>query len=600
MTFSEQQGSGRDMRIHDEEKKEHPKLNAAEEATLKKFIETIEYLIYYYHANDALYKEFCDAQEALLILGNKALPYLAQDITPKNCVTYAEIFNALAKEEDIDLIIATLHNDALQGSHSSVAELCKALTRFILSLREKNPDDPRLHNISTKLIALRLKMVRTSSLNASFVLNPLCATGTAEARQHLERTPFSLSANNQILLNTPQEFSAQSVAPHHLYTWNEVLEERASEAYENSYENFQLSPDTSHLVARINNLAILQDETIVEPTARDAIKLHLFNFITAHQTATEEDLLQELATLNRLSTQEKEFSSAENPLPSIGIEIEMPTFSLTPERVAILNALGIPHYKESEPKLWEVNARFSYSPWTQARLLQELAMLGAIPLTEEANNTTRKVKKVPKDEALSLHINFGLPPEINTNEFKKPLPSFSTLNAILTYAFVSPQRLYKRKTTIAFAVTDDNVNANKKMASPPPDTQKKLFRLELRATEFRDFPTFRLLVESQRLVAMLISHLKEKHYTPMTALEKKLAKYWDEFFIAAKILLKKFNLEDTDMVDSINANDEKDTTKIKALTTLLTTTDLKKECRRLITHHSAAVAKLLKNELPQK
>ena len=91
---------------------------------------------------------------------------------------------------------------------------------------------------------------------------------------------------------------------------------------------------------------------------------------------------------------------------------------------------------------------------------------------------------------------------------------------LITYGYVSPQRLSGRKTETSWKVTNNDVKQSEK--SDKNNSQ----RFELRTTEFRDFPTFRLLIESQFFVAAMFAYMKKEKGLSVTDKEQEMALLW--------------------------------------------------------------------------
>jgi hypothetical protein len=324
----------------------------------------------------------------------------------------------------------------------------------------------------------------------------------------------------------------------------------------------------------------------MEPTAMPAIKLYIYNFLVKNYEATKEDLEKTFIKINRLSELENEYSKENNLLPTIGVEIEVPRKNLTYAKREILTKLEIPNESE-ENGLWEVNPSFSYSPWVQARIIQELAEMEALPLENKTKNSQGKI--VGKD-LLSLHVNFGMPAEVTRRIMSDNRDEIVLMSDTLTYAFSSTDRIAGRKTATSVRWDDDakesKKSINKKKKAKYLSNTDDLLRLELRAGEFRDYPTYRMLAEAQRLIALLISNIKENSdLFPITPKESTLVELWKKFENEVKILFQRFNLEN-EMIDSRHGK-----TKIIEI---LNETDLRQQCRKIVTKYSKEVTKVLK------
>lgn len=327
----------------------------------------------------------------------------------------------------------------------------------------------------------------------------------------------------------------------------------------------------------------------VEETALPALKLHLFNFLLHNTDATEGELEEEFAKINRLSDIEREFSEEGNPLPTIGIEIELPRTHLSKKRVETLTQLGIPNEDaiDMEQEFWEVNPGYSYSPWVQARTLEELAEFGAIPL--DANE---REKRVSKNIELPLHINFGIPEHIHISEDRDmnsvEWSEVILLNDCLNYAFTSPERLEGGKYGRTYHTVKEGSRSKKSVRGKSGVTQigtaGGLHRLELRAFEFRDYPTFRLLAESQKIVAMLFAHLGDARLR--NTQEAALAELWKNFSSDVRTLFAQKALAP----NAIETFGEK---IIKANFNELRETDLRARSRAIVTHYAQGVTNII-------
>lgn len=265
-----------------------------------------------------------------------------------------------------------------------------------------------------------------------------------------------------------------------------------------------------------------------EPTAIPAINLHLFNFFKDHPEPSEKEFNKEINKCRRWSEREKEFSREGNPLPTIGIEIEILKRNLTPDKVAALNELNIPNGEEANSnKIWEVRPEFSYSPWIQSRIIQELAKMGALPLEKTGES---RHKRIPKERILSLHINLGWPKEITYKEIHCPI--IEILSDILNYAFTSTKRIRQRK------VDPWNLKKGKRSRK-----DEGFSRLELKAPEFRDYPSYRMLAETQKLGVMLFSYIKKAENLPLSPAEKKLVDLWASFNSEVSEKFKEYGIE---------------------------------------------------------
>lgn len=300
-----------------------------------------------------------------------------------------------------------------------------------------------------------------------------------------------------------------------------------------------------------------------ELTAIPAIGLHLYNFFKNHPEPSEEELNKEINKCRRWSEMEKEHSQEGSPLPAIGIEIEILKRNLTPDKVAALNELDIPNGEEANSdRIWEVKPEFSYGPWIQSRIIQELAMMGALPLEETSES---RHKRIPKERILSLHINLGWPRVLNYKESQCPI--IEILSDTLNCAFTSAKRMRRLK-----KLKVDTWNVKKS------ENSGVFFRLELKAPEFRNYLSYRMLAETQKLGAMLFSYLKKEENLPLSQTEKKLADLWLDFSGEVSEQFKKYGINPGDL----NENPE------EAIRTL-ENSDLKQKSREIFSHYARRV-----------
>ncbi|OGI62568.1 hypothetical protein A2818_02440 [Candidatus Nomurabacteria bacterium RIFCSPHIGHO2_01_FULL_40_12] len=335
---------------------------------------------------------------------------------------------------------------------------------------------------------------------------------------------------------------------------------------------FSEKPKSRELAAKISQL-IHTSGIKIAGTARDAVKLHMYNYLSNQPQASLENFTAELLAINKLSKIENEAVHFDNPLPTIGIEIE--NFAAEKNTVRTVKNLGVrsPHYEE-------INPDFSYSAKTQARVLMELIKIGFIP-TEKG---TDGINRIPEDFIgdFSLHINFGFPG--NVDVLNVDMRTAYPLSDCLAYAYASPERLIGRKTRDSVLVPDDAQKSKKNLVR----RSKPKLRLEIRATEFKDYTSFRMLLEAQRLVAAYFSFVEHEQGLPLSEKEKKLFQLWLEFESNFSIIRERYNLQPNaiDYIPQITGgNKEMDNDVVQKLKD----TDLKKECRTLIAKYSKMI-----------
>jgi hypothetical protein len=278
---------------------------------------------------------------------------------------------------------------------------------------------------------------------------------------------------------------------------------------------------------RINHEALGKAREVCEGLdlsefSKGSILLHFYNFFNQKNSPKQADFNQEIEKMRYLSQIESEVS--QNPkIPPIGIELEFPRKWISEEQCRLLDQIGISNAVESRfPGLWEVNPHFSYSAEVQARIIEELRSLGVIP----------REKKVTQDkETLSLHLNFGIP-----TEFKNPTLFFKSNSRALvvasSLAFVSPERMLNRKTSVAYSVQ-----------RAEPGIKNGNFRFELRTPEFSDYTSYRMLIELQCIVATMFSSLK-RDKNVFDEKDKELAIIWDNFYREVENLFLNFGIDE--------------------------------------------------------
>jgi hypothetical protein len=338
---------------------------------------------------------------------------------------------------------------------------------------------------------------------------------------------------------------------------------------------------------------------------KPAIRLHIFNDYIQREDLRGEDggIKQEREIEKRFrSFIEEEKKAEENPyLPTIGLEIEVPQdFWIQINFFKATTTLGIP---VGFDEAWEFATNFSHSARAQSLLVHELIRGGFIETTGDD-----KSKKIRGEGDFSLHLNIGVPPELKLTHkeiVEKINFKADILTNALTYGFVSPERLNKRKTATRLKLKE-GIDAEKKKkikrevkneqqaqeaeALIPPN-EKLWQRIEIRSLEVRDKTLYRLLIEAQNLGAAFLSSLqKEPDET-----EKKLTKVWCNFEkeIMSVLSEKSLNLDDIDRVEPkiIRLTSE----PIKAIKALVET-DIQQRMREIITKNSLEVSKILEEK----
>ena len=295
-------------------------------------------------------------------------------------------------------------------------------------------------------------------------------------------------------------------------------------------------------------------------SALPALKLYLLvSILSSPKTDTLEINEKIEGRLRRIADIEKKFSDPKNCLPTVGVEIEVPKKVVNSGHEFLLRRIGIPNTRERW-SLHEFKPKFTYSPWTQGRILEDLSKLGLIPKDEEP---------------ISMHVNFGVPGHIIFGDLLSHQKDTVLLNDLFVYAYSSPARIMARKTDLAYKYD---------RAEPEPKNRSNL-RVEFRANEFKDYPTYRLLVETQRLVAMYLAYLKKMlRKETLSETEERLALLWEDFEKEAR----KFLYEDQSIPPRIYDQSKKQTVDI-----MERDLGLKEKSRVLMTKYSKLVAGII-------
>ncbi|OGD73604.1 hypothetical protein A3K29_05805 [Candidatus Collierbacteria bacterium RIFOXYB2_FULL_46_14] len=464
-------------------------------------------------------------------LGRPVLPFLEKAIEDRfnehASFEASYLFQALAEEDDLGLVEKLLRNkDVLSNPDgSAVSNLQKILATILKEIREKDPDDPRLHQ-AAKL------MIDTYDLHGNEykkyrAISVLALTGTEEARRFIEEKQMMTYDNVQMLADAkrvPLYLIGREPIPKPDTTLQHTFLDDELESQIQVWDlggRVNLDPDETLDIEEINRIAAEAKMAVfrmdnVEETVKGELLLYAYNFLTTHENITDADREWLANRLNRINVIEKRYRDGAILLPTVGNELEMqPVFDRARHR-KILESLGISLMNEQDDLL-EVNHGYSYSPSTQSRLLEELTKLGAIDLEENENGSLI----ISPENVLSLHLNFGIPQEIETVIESTGGTDIDVLVDGLVYAFVSPHRLRVRKSSgFSYSIKTTNVSRTEKSGGR---------RLEIKITEFKNFPTFRLNQESQELVGAMFADMKRANGVELSEKEVVMADLWQEF-----------------------------------------------------------------------
>lgn len=243
--------------------------------------------------------------------------------------------------------------------------------------------------------------------------------------------------------------------------------------------------------------------------------LSLYNLkVNVAPTKKEEYRTILLERLRNLAKTETQTAIPENPLLTIGIEIETPTkpFATNKEMFTLkyapfFDTVGIPRNSVNDDILlnykpqtyWEFSPSPSCSAGVQQRIISELIQGGFIPhLT--LSQKPQDIQQLLDDHLVSLHINLGIPSATDIDmAFWKKDPQ--NLGAALAASYTSPLRIERRKQKQAlFAQRKSGILTHK-----TGNQALRQERIELKAMELRTALSYRALNTSQLLFASLFS-----------------------------------------------------------------------------------------------
>ncbi len=468
---------------------------------------------------------------ALYKMGRKILPLIVEDLKDYESHKFfeaSELISALAEEEDLETVLGLLERkDVLSNPDGSVPHNLMSVLRVITkSIRESNEHDGRLDGIANRLLDIYDDHANEMSKILSHM--GLALTGTEAAKQFLNQQTEEVTLYSEVLQDV-------SNTPSYWATRRKILspEEMREIANSNSLEHASLDDweDEEHMPSLWEEAMdpterMLAAKEIVESvrqrewTAREAMYMYTFNFLRNHPDLTSGERETLLQRLKKISDKEKLYKDPSVPLPTMGNELEIPRFVDALDK-RIIDGFGLSNYRDGDwHQLFEINKGYSYSPDVQSRVLEELFKLRVLPITQ-VERYGQKIWELDKDEMLSLHLNFGVPKEIEgvLEEYYKG--DINNLVDALVFAFVSPNRIKKRKTRgVSWNLKTNNVGTNERTGTK---------RLEIKVTEFADFPTFRMNKEAQELVGAMFAHVKMKQGIQITRVEEEMGILWEMF-----------------------------------------------------------------------
>lgn len=249
------------------------------------------------------------------------------------------------------------------------------------------------------------------------------------------------------------------------------------------------------------------------PNIRAAGNLWLYNSPTERWPAI-------LRKLDRLRQTEKSLLNPNNPLPTIGWEIEIPRKPLWRSRAGMyalfFDFMGLPRNRintsivpgdiETYPRTfnWEFSTTPACSAAVANRTLCELIKGGFIPHLE-GSSTALDRHRLLDDKLVSLHINLGIPswfPDKSAERDIKSQEDILLLASSFGFAYTSSERFSTRAQTQFVRLKKAEITA--KNSSPQAQ------RLELIAFEVGGSNTYRLIEEIQLVTAAVFGALAER------------------------------------------------------------------------------------------
>ncbi|MBP9762233.1 hypothetical protein KBD34_01310 [Patescibacteria group bacterium] len=480
--------------------------------------------------------------------GAKCLFYLRELVAAQklSISDYAQVHAALgtSSPDDIDPVLTILAGERIHKNSSEIALafLLKYLARVVIEIKAGTQwddrlqviqdtlfDQPALFSVKNKTVLVDLAQVLRAlgTLQSAAVLrekiHPLAQKlGMLGNLQAIQRLP--LRAEQWALLTSERVATAQGVA------LDSPLSPKASSLIEEGA--FREFLEQRALCSRAREM--VEGLPSVPSTAQPALRLQIYAAMREEVAGGSVDWKQVQSSCKRLLQHEAQYARTDLHLPTIGIEVEIPSIFFTFRHREVLLELGIPTSRE-DARLNEMSPEFSHSPWIQASLLQGLVRMGAVP---SVATSVGGLVRVANDVPFSLHVNLGIPfgvPEA-LDKLEKMREEIAYLNDALTYAFASPERALFRKTDVAFSLKHDAERSNKM------SNKTQAARLELRAGEFRGFPTYRLLAETQCLGSMFFAYQQQILMGKLPDRKKRLAELWPSFRREVTDLMHRFSL----------------------------------------------------------
>lgn len=576
-------------------------------------------------------REAIEAQQKIVSYGSRALSYLMEQTIEERPYFFSVMADNMTCEGGFETLLDALSHprvvDNPDGSSASV--LNAALQRFIIRIRDEDPDDARLQEISERL----LPVVKRSDVGnkRSEYMRSFFLTGAPSSREFAERHPGDHTVESlRNLLYDPENLIIRSrCSLHTLETLRDTLRSRQ----EQNSPPFDVTDDSfyqrGHTIGysgsvleepeddppedntgddygnQTNKEVARFDDTEMERMAERAIevvdsfglegvmipvaRLAVFNQLSRDDSESSiERLHRKLTTLSRIEHNSEKLRF----LPTIGVEIECHDELAGKQKKALLKKLEVPSYRDRDydtgEVFQEVNPEYSHGAAVQSKYLQEVVNLELIAL--ESDEEARA--HIPADHILSLHINLGLVFPARDDDYSdsaenKRRREAYALSDVMNFAYTSPTRLRGRKTNTSVD-TEGSVYPSEKLTTLSEDKKNsfRIRRLELRASEFRSYKSFRMLSQVQKIGAALQAHLLSEHDEILSPIQQKLSTLWGRFKTEYKSIQRKYSIASDNLMD-----DDKNA----AALLIEENPSLSEDCRELMFRYAAEADGILQS-----
>jgi hypothetical protein len=528
------------------------------------------------------------AQQKLISFGPRELSYMKDEIIIRSPFMFSEIAFKIAGEENAEELADVLGEKAYWSERDfmSPAEVLNSKLRdLIQDIRKKDPQDKRLERIAESLIDALGNMDGSNKYTEVLYQETLSLTGTQVALDYmdnnLDKSGFKY-ARMHARYSDLDNYEREHFSSYHFPTLDSYFKYKIS--FKSGDAELIDFPETDSLVENTDFLSDKEKQLIIkaremiddcdlEETIKPLARIYAFNRLKANDSA--ENVEHIIERIKKLEEREKACKS-EEVLPTIGLEIECHYSNVDVSDIKMLSMFSIPNEDEPGTDLWEINPDFSYSALVQARYLQEA--FNAELITRDFDENGRVI--IPEDHLLSLHVNLGIPGELVDQDGNEQYieKEFYSLNDLLNYAFTSPLRIRKRKTDESLGIKP-GVKKSDRFTS----NSVRFWRLELRASEFRDYKTYKMLDSAQKIGAAFFCYAKSVEGHALNQKESEMKAIWNQFVIDYEDIMHKYGIEDTNLFDE----------DAERAAELAENADLKLECRELIYAYTKRVNKFL-------